>query len=137
MSEVVLVERAPSVDDYRALRVAVGCGATEVAATARSIRNTLFWVVLLAGEEVIGCGRVIGDDGLCYYVQDVIVMPAYQGRGYGRRLMERIMHYLETHLTAGAFAGLMAAKGAQDFYRPYGFVERPSERYGPGMIRYW
>lgn len=29
----------------------------------------------------------------------------------------------------------MAAKGKEGFYRKYGFVERPNETQGPGMLR--
>ncbi|GER89902.1 hypothetical protein KDW_40640 [Dictyobacter vulcani] len=86
---------------------------------------------------MIGCGRVIGDGGLCFYVQDIIVLPGYQGQGLGRRIMEKIMDYLRENAHPGGFVGLMAAKGAAGFYLKYGFLERPTPDYGPGMILFW
>ncbi len=132
-----LVERAPTVDEYYALRTGVGWGTADREATAHSIQHTLYWVVVLEGEQVIGCGRVIGDGGICFYVQDIIVLPAYQGLGLGRQIMDKVMAYLKAHLRPGAFAGLMAAKGVAGFYVKYGFIERPTEALGPGMIRFW
>ncbi len=137
MSSFRLVVQAPSVDEYLKLRVAVGWGAADREATERSIQNTFYWVCLLDDEQVIGCGRVIGDGGLCFYVQDIIVLPAYQGQGYGRQIMDRVMEYLAANARPGAFAGLMAAHGVAGFYRQYGFIERPNEQLGPGMIRFW
>jgi hypothetical protein len=31
----------------------------------------------------------------------------------------------------------MAAKGKEPFYERYGFVQRPNERLGAGMIIFW
>ncbi|GHO64053.1 hypothetical protein KSC_029450 [Ktedonobacter sp. SOSP1-52] len=67
-----------------------------------------------------------------FYLQDIIVLPAFQGKGLGKRLMGAIMAYLEQHALPGAFIGLMAAKDASTFYTQFGFVVRPPER--PGMF---
>ncbi|WP_253287331.1 hypothetical protein [Clostridium bornimense] len=31
--------------------------------------------------------------------------------------------------------GLMAAKGKEEFYKKFGFIERPNDHQGPGMIQ--
>jgi GNAT superfamily N-acetyltransferase len=138
MPGVVILEEAPSVDVFIALREAVGWGTADREAASRSVVNSLYWIILKDEdkERVIGCGRVIGDQGLCYYVQDLIVLPEYQGRGYGRQMMEKIMSYLDSRAATGAIAGLMAAINVENFYLPYGFEKRPNLRMGPGMIRY-
>jgi GNAT superfamily N-acetyltransferase len=90
-------------------------------------------VCIVLANEVIGCGRVVGDGGVYFYVQDIIVLPEFQGKGIGRHIMDAIMEYLKTHASNGAFVGLMAAKGVSEFYERYGFKERPSD--APGMFR--
>jgi GNAT superfamily N-acetyltransferase len=70
---------------------------------------------------------------LYFYLQDIIVLPAFQGKGLGKRLMNAILAYLEEHAHPGAFVGLMAAKDVSSFYTQFGFAVRPSER--PGMFR--
>jgi ribosomal protein S18 acetylase RimI-like enzyme len=39
--------------------------------------------------------RVIGDSGLYFYIQDVIVLPQYQKRGIGMLLMKKVMNFLD------------------------------------------
>ncbi len=137
MDEYSIVEQMPTVEQYQALRRAVGWGEVDVCAAEISLRNSLYGVCLLKQGEVIGCGRVVGDGALCLYVQDIIVLPAYQGQRLGRRIMEKVMAYLRANAHRGGFVGLMAARGAAGFYRKYGFIERPTQDYGPGMILFW
>ena len=133
--EYQVVECIPTVEDYLALREAVGWGRLDEQMAARGLANALFTVCLLHKGKVIGCGRVIGDGGLHFYLQDIIVLPAFQGKGLGKRLMRAILAYLEEHALPGAFIGLMAAKDASSFYTQFGFAVRPPER--PGMFRLW
>ena len=97
------------------------------------LQNSLFSVCVVLENEVIGCGRVIGDRGIYFYVQDIIVLPEFQGKGIGSLIMNPIMEYLKAHARDGAFIGLMAARGVSKFYERYGFKERPSN--APGMFR--
>jgi ribosomal protein S18 acetylase RimI-like enzyme len=84
---------------------------------------------------VIGHGRVVGDGGLYFHIQDVIVLPEYQGHGVGRAMMDAIMAYLGRAAKASAFIGLTAAGGKAGFYRRYGFNERAGD--APGMFTRW
>jgi len=47
--------------------------------------------------------RVIGDSGLYFYIQDVIVLPQYQKMGIGILMMERVMNFLDNNLSPLAF----------------------------------
>jgi ribosomal protein S18 acetylase RimI-like enzyme len=104
----------------------------ETEAIEAGLENSLFSVCVISENKVIGCGRVIGDGGIYFYVQDIIVLPEFQGRGIGERIMDVIMEYLRAHAPEGAFIGLMAAKGVHRFYERYGFKKRPSD--APGMF---
>jgi ribosomal protein S18 acetylase RimI-like enzyme len=133
--EYILVERSPTVEDYHRLCRAVGWEHVDDEATEMGLRNALFSVCMIHKDQVIGCGRVIGDGGIYSYIQDIIVLPEFQGRGLGRRIMDAVMGYLSSHAHPNAFVGLMAAKGTAGFYEKYGFAERPPGR--PGMFRVW
>ncbi len=78
---------------------------------------------------------MVGDGGIYFYLQDVIVRPEQQGRGYGRLIMGALMGFLDRTARPGAFVGLMAATGVAAFYERYGFAPRPEGR--PGMYRVW
>jgi GNAT superfamily N-acetyltransferase len=133
--EYTLVERPPTVAEFQRLREVAGWGNLDAEATEIGLRNALFSVCVVYQDQVIGCGRVVGDGGIYFYIQDVIVLPEFQGKGIGKCIMAAIIGYLEAHAHPNAFVGLMAAKGASKFYEPYGFAERPPER--PGMFRIW
>ena len=134
-NEVRLVERPPTPDAYARLRDAVGWNEVDAAGVAEGLRATLFSVCFELYGETIGCGRVVGDGGIYFYLQDVIVTPEQQGRGYGRLIMGALMGFLDRTSRPGAFVGLMAAQGVAAFYERYGFVPRPEGR--PGMYRVW
>jgi GNAT superfamily N-acetyltransferase len=135
MDEYSLVERPPSIGEYKRLRDIVGWGNTDDEATRIGLANALFSVSLIHKGEVIGCGRVVGDGGIYFYIQDIIVLPEFQKRGLGKRIMEAVMDYIASRAHKNAFIGLMAAKGVSKFYEKYGFAERPADR--PGMFLIW
>ena len=89
--EYILVERPPTVEEYQRLREDVGWESVDVEATETGLRNALFSVCVTHKDEVIGCGRVVGDGGIYFYIQDIIVLPEFQGRGLGRRIMDAVM----------------------------------------------
>ena len=135
MDEYIFVERSPTVEEYKRLRDAVEWWDIDDETTAIGLRNSLFSLCVIYKDEVIGCGRVIGDGGIYFYIQDVIVLPEFQGKGIGERIMDAIMGYLKAHARPGVFVGLMAAKGVSKFYERYGFIERPAD--APGMFKIW
>ena len=78
-------------------------------------------------------GRVVGDGSIYFYIQDVIVLPEYKGKGVGKRIMMEIERYLDKTISHYAFIGLMAADGVASFYHQFGFAKRPKE--APGMFK--
>jgi len=132
-SALRLVARAPTGPEYARLRAAVGWRPIADEAARRGLEAALYSVCLVDGEAVVGCGRVVGDGGVYFYLQDVIVLEPYQGRGWGRAITRALLEYVDKVAPANAFVGLMAASGVAPFYEPFGFAVRPQDR--PGMFR--
>lgn len=99
----------------------------------KALKNDLYSVCVFDENNLIGIGRVIGDGGIYFYIQDVIVHPDYQGKGVGKTIMERIELFLRGKADNNSFIGLMAAEGVKDFYRGFGYEERAENR--PGMYK--
>jgi ribosomal protein S18 acetylase RimI-like enzyme len=135
MNEVTLIKRLPTVGELKFFHEAVGWDNVDDAAIATALKNSLFGCVIAYKGRTIGCGRVIGDGGMYFYIQDIIVLPEYRGRGIGRLLMNAVMEYLGAVAKPNAFIGLMSAKDKSGFYLKFGFTERPPGR--PGMFRVW
>ena len=131
-----IVERTPTPAEYNWLRTSVGWRLYAEEVIAAALPNSLFCLCAYQGDELVGMARVIGDGGLVYYIQDVIVIPAWQGRGIGSGLMDRVMAYIEAHAAPNSIVGLISALGKEAFYGRYGFIARPTERLGPGMTTF-
>ena|SRR5689334_8414289 len=126
--------RLPSVKEYNDLRRLAEWPVFDEALVREALLNTLFSVVVCDGNELIGMGRVVGDKAIYLHIADVIVHPNFQGKGIGRMIMIEIMKYIENTGGKNTNIGLMASKGREAFYQRFGFIERPAEKFGAGMI---
>jgi GNAT superfamily N-acetyltransferase len=121
-----IVDRVPTVAEHRALFEAVGWTVYAPEAAEVALRNSLFGVVALHGAQVIGSGRIVGDGGKFFYIQDFVVLPEHQGRGAGKRMMDRLMAWITANAPHEPFVGLFATGVAIPFYRRYGFDQHPA-----------
>lgn len=107
--DIELIERRPTVAEYQVLRAAVAWPKVGAQQVEQGLVSDLYAVCAERAGETIGCARLVGDGGIYIYIQDVIVLPKYQGLGLGRRLMERVMAQIERFAGRNTFVGLMAA----------------------------
>lgn len=119
-----ILERAPTLEEYRGLCAAVGWErAINFDAAPASLDRSLFHALAVHDNIVVGMGRIVGDGAIYFYIQDVAVHPAHQGRGVGRLIMARLMECIKNHAPDKAFIGLFAAEGTQSLYRSFGFAQ--------------
>ena len=133
--DISIIERTPTVKEFHELYDSIGWGKLDNDATEKGLNGSLFSVCAIHNDQVIGCGRVIGDGGNYFYIQDIIVRPEFQGKGIGKGIMDKIMVYLNSTAHRNAFVGLLAVKGSFDFYAKFGFLIRPLE--SPAMFMRW
>lgn len=83
-------------------------------------------------------GRIVGDGAVICYVQDLIILPEVQGQGIGGLILETLKTFVINTGVPGTMMmfDLMCAKGRERFYKKHGFIARPTETLGPGMIQY-
>ena len=117
-----IVERIPTIEEYRYLCTAVGWEAVmNFDAALEALPNSLYGVVAVCDGQTVGMGRVVGDGAIFYYVQDVAVQPAHQGRGVGSQIVGRLTDLVEREAPQKAFLGVFAAEGTLSFYERFGF----------------
>lgn len=80
-------------------------------------------IILRKDSVIVGfCCVSIYNEGTTLWIREVVVDPAYQGTGLGKRLMEQAICY---GIENGAIKGFLAAdvlnKNAIDLYEKYGF----------------
>jgi GNAT superfamily N-acetyltransferase len=120
---IVLIERFPEVETYCAMRTAAGMSPKSREAAERGLRNTLYGVSLRCDDEVVGMGRVIGDNGCFFVVVDIAVRPAWQGQGLGKRILAVLDAWLRANVPETAYVSLVADGDAKHLYAKFGFVE--------------
>lgn len=111
----------PSVEDYRRLRIISGLSPKSEEAALRALPNTLFAATIHYHGEIVGMGRIVGDDGCFYQIVDIAVDPAHQGKGLGKLIMAALVDYVRTETPVGAYVSLIADGPAQYLYAQYGF----------------
>jgi len=116
--------RLPTADEHRQLAESVGWAhAFDWASLPASLAASLCGVVAVAGDDVIGMGRLVGDGVMYFYIQDVVVRPDYQRQGVGQAIVTALVEHIRSMTPANAFAGLFATAEAMPLYRQNGFAE--------------
>ncbi len=122
----------PGADDYYNLFQTTGWNSEYRLSPDQLIQSLQqSWYTLSAydGTRLVGFGRLVGDTVMHAMIYDLIVLPEYQGRGIGGRLLDVLVQRCQE---AGIHdIQLFCARGKRGFYEKRGFVARPDD--APGM----
>lgn len=119
-----LVDNVLTAEDFIHLKVATGFMNRPVEQVEKALANGLFNVVAMHKGQVIGMGRLVGDGAMYWYLQEIIVLPEYQGMGIGKSIVKRLLEHIEENIIpgTGVEVGLTAVKGKEPFYEKLGFA---------------
>lgn len=136
--QINYIEKTPIATEFNMLTESVGWGTRENNIIEEALRNTLYSLCVYNENKLIGYGRIIGDKTIFLYIQDIMVIPEYQGKKIGtgimNKLLEQIDEYKKVNPDIRIYLG--ASKGKESFYEKFGFISRPNEELGAGMILY-
>lgn len=112
-------------EEIDALFRAAGLGGRDPAQYRVACRRSYACVFARDGGRIVGIGRLLSDGYVASAVFDMAVLPDYQRKGIGRRMMELLHEAVprSTHL-------LFAVPGVENFYRKLGYYDCKT-----GMIR--
>lgn len=125
-------------ETYLKLRASVGWKKLSEEQAIMALKNSIYTVTAYIDDKVVGMGRMVGDGAVICYIQDLVVHPSYQKLGVGDALMNKLLDHAKSLRLPDTelMLCLMCAKGRESFYTRYGFIARPTEALGPGMITY-
>ncbi|MDL5362616.1 GNAT family N-acetyltransferase [Halalkalicoccus sp. NIPERK01] len=109
----------PTPAEFVSLRRAAGLNAHTEEAARRGLGNELFAVTVREGTQAVAMGRIVGDGATVYQLVDIAVHPDHQGEGLGRRVVERLLAYLDDNAPETAYVNLIA--NVPEFYERFGF----------------
>lgn len=132
-----ILENCLSVEEYHALRKSAGWRAVNNTQVEKALSNSLYTIMIKKDNQCVGMGRIIGDDALYYYIQDVVVLPGYQGQKIGTKIIQLLLQHIENRILPDTTVtvGLFAATGKEEFYKKFNFIIRPNDEGGHGMIQ--
>ena len=135
---IIFKEDFRNVDTYLSLREQVGWVKLDINQAQKALDNSLAVITVFDGDKAVGMGRIVGDQSVISYIQDLIIIPEYQGKSIGSQLLNRLIAIVDDMTVPGTrmMLCLMCAKGREKFYKKHGFIARPTESLGPGMIQY-
>ena len=110
-------ENALSYEDYCRLRESVSWRLFSKEQMQEALSRSLYTITAVEDDQTVGMGRLVGD-GMYYLMADLVVHPAYQKRGVGTEIADRLMKYVEDRTPAGGRSSLqlIAEKGKEGFY---------------------
>lgn len=136
--QIIYKEHTPTPEEFNNLTEAVDWGTRENKIIEEALKHTLYSLCVYDENKLIGYGRIIGDKTIFLYIQDIMVIPEYQGKKIGtgimNKLIEKINEYKKVNPEIRTYLG--ATKGKESFYEKFGFISRPNEELGAGMILY-
>ena len=70
-------------------------------------------------------GRVVSDGVSDAYIQDVVVLDDWRGKGIGKAIVKKLLDFCLEHKLL--WIGLVAEPGTKGLYTPLGFKTLPGE----------
>ena len=108
----------PVAEVARLLRETYWAGQRPAEKIERSMRHSDCYGLRVGGEaRLVGFARVISDNATTYYLCDVVIDPAYRGRGLGTALLAHI----ESRPEYAGLRGFLFTRDAHGLYRKFGY----------------
>ena len=129
---IALREELPDKNDYFSLFESTGWNKYDKASPEElETANRNSWLTLSAfdDDKLVGFGRVVTDFTLHAMIFDLIVMPAYRGKGIGTMVLKALVKKCREKGIRDI--QLFCARGQKGFYEKNGFEARPDD--APGM----
>lgn len=129
-------ENKISIDNFNYLTAKVGWGIRDNNIVNEALNHTLYSVSIYDDNKIVGYGRIIGDKTIFLYIQDIMVIPEYQGKKIGTMIMNSLLNKVNEYkkINPNIRTYLGASQGKEGFYKKFGFKTRSSVDLGEGMV---
>ena len=94
-----------------------------------AVRNSWYMVSVYDDDKLVGFGRIISDGVFQAFICDVVVLPEYQRRGIGTKIVKTLLKRCDDENILSV--KLFASTGKSKLYKKLGFMERNFD--SPGM----
>ena len=136
--EIKYIDEAPTLEEYKDMRRSVNFMVLSDRIASNALKNAFHITTVRDNGRAVGMIRVLSDGSYANFITDVMVRPEYQHQGIGHELMRRTVDFMRSTMQPGEtiVLYLMSAIGRENFYKQFGFRERPNEVWGAGMSQW-
>ena len=99
VASILLEEKTPTPAEHFHLRKEAGLTPPPQPENKEALERSWYCVTLRDASqdnEAVGMGRLVGD-GMFLFVTDMAVLPAYQGRGLGSKILQALLAHVDQH----------------------------------------
>lgn len=128
MNNIIYTYEIPSYKIWCELRKFAGWPTYTQQTYNKVITNSLCFVIAKINKEIVGMGRLVGDNITSFYIQGVVVREQCQHQGIGTGIVNKLLSYAENETLEFATVHLFAHKGTEPFYQRCGFIMHPNEK---------
>ena len=86
----------------------------------KALEHSLLVLAAVDGDRLVGLLRAVGDGYSIIFIQDILVLPAYQRQGIGRNLLEQAISHFPGIYQLHLFTD--NAEKTRSFYEALGFT---------------
>lgn len=120
---------------YKDIRSSIMSWDMNIDTLKKALDQSVCTIVAFHDDKAVGMGRVVGDGIMYYYLQDICVIPKYQFKGIGKKMVSLLIQHIKemAPFNTQVSIGLFAAKDKEVFYEQLGFSKLPDVNNGFGM----
>lgn len=133
--KIIIKYKEPDYKTWNNLRAVVGWSPYSFEVYEEVVKNSLCFVTAWYDNQIVGMGRIVGDNVTSFYIQGVVIIPRFQKQGIGTLIVNKLICYAQTKAADGASVWLFAHKGTENFYEKAGFNLHPNRIRGAGMSK--
>lgn len=111
---MIYMENALTYEDYFKLRESAGWLNFSREQAQKAISNSVYTIIAMEQNEIVGMGRLIGD-GMYYIIADIVVRPDFQNREIGTKIMDMLMAFVTRETPVGGRSSIHKARGTAFF----------------------
>ena len=123
-------------EEYLFMHELVGFYLYPVEDVVSALEQDVLDVKVFYEKQLVGIGRVVGDGRIVFFLKDIIVHPKFRNKGVGTIVVNTLLERIRLICCDHAYVGLMSTVGAESFYEKFGFITRPNNHFGSGMVMY-
>lgn len=126
-----IVKETPDVKEYAELRIAAGAKPIAEETLKRGLDHSICIMTARSDQsELVGMGRIIGDEGCHYQIVDLLVHPGCSESELKEAILNQLLAHLDAHASTDATIMVMSDVAGLKLFQQHGFKLVYPDYYG-------